>query len=391
MTRLLLPLAFILAAATPARAQDPVSTTGPTTPSITGQIFGSYNYQLPVAGAAFANQIDNSFVIDRASLTFRMPAGDHVSIRVTTDVYPTTEGTPNAYTVRVKYAYLQFDAPNSAAGGDLSARIGLVQNVVIEHLDSFFPRYLSQSSVERALFFSVADAGLAARYVMPHNVGEIYATIVNGPGYTSREKDRFKDFAMRVSLTPLANHELSPLWKSLTLTAWGYKGAVASSFVNGGTGQVAPIGEALDRSREGVFAAVREPRLTLGAEFSQRHDDGDIGDNTVATPRTVSRVTAQLLSGFIIARPMRYLSSDDTSPFGLVARYDYVKPTAKTSGFPLAPPSSNAYHTMIAGVFTDLSPRSQLALDYQEQLTSNGTSSPPNPSKGYYLHFNVTF
>ena len=73
----------------------------------------------------------------------------------------------------------------------------------------------------------------------------MYATIVNGPGYQARERDRFKDFAVR--LTPDAADELAGVARSsrrFTITAWGYKGATASTFVNGGMGQVGAVGDA---------------------------------------------------------------------------------------------------------------------------------------------------
>ena len=57
------------------------------------------------------------------------------------------------YTIRAKYAYLQYDAPKFSNGAAVTGRIGILQNVVIEHTDSFWPRYLSQAATERAGFF----------------------------------------------------------------------------------------------------------------------------------------------------------------------------------------------------------------------------------------------
>ena len=61
-----------------------------------------------------------------------------------------------------------------------------------------------------------AHVGLAAGVSLPNRMGEVYATIVNGPGYTSRERDRFKDFAIRLSLLPCSvSFEIAEgtLWK----------------------------------------------------------------------------------------------------------------------------------------------------------------------------------
>ncbi len=366
-------------------------TSAPALPLFSGLVFGSYNYQLPTSSIQFTNQSNNAFVVDRAYLTVRTTAGEHVSVRVTTDVYQSTEAASNAYTVRAKFAYVQYDGTRQASGAQLTGRLGILQNVVIDHFENFWPRYLSQSAVERALFFASADVGVAALYTLPNKSGEVYATIVNGPGYTARERDRFKDFAMRISLTPLATRDVSPLWKNFTLTGWAYRGATASAFVNGGAGQNGAIGDALVRNRAGLFTGIRDQRLVLGAEVAQRTDEGEVGDNTNASPRALSSLTARLVSGVFLIRPLAFQSIDGKSSFGIVTRYDRVNPTARSSGFAQPAVSSDAYHTLIAGVFADISTQSQVTLDYQEQLTSRGASLPPNPSKGYFLHFVVNF
>jgi hypothetical protein len=376
--------------AQPATAPQPAA---PSPLSFSGVIFGSYNYQLPTTPNQLRNQNNNSFVVDRAYLTFRMAAGDRTSIRITTDVFQSADSTSNAYTVRAKYAFLQYEAPKMANGAQVTGRIGILHNVVIDHMENFWPRYLSQASTERAGYFSSADVGLAALVTLPNKWGEIYANVVNGPGYTTRERDRFKDFAVRLTLTPLLNTSSSSLLQTFTITAWGYKGATASAFVNGGAGQVGAVGEALDRSRAGIFVGIRDPKLIVGGELAQRHDGGETGLNTAVAPRVETTTTGRMLSGVTLVRPFAFANASGKSPFGVVARYDRVTPTVSTTGFATAPSSSNAYHTLIAGLFYDLSQKAQIALDYQESLASdNGVSNaPPSQGKGYYAHFVVNF
>src|SRR5687768_2365536 len=285
-----------------------------------GVIFGSYNYQLPTTPNPLRNQNNNSFIVDRAYLTFRMAAGDRTSIRITTDVFQSADSTSNAYTIRAKYAYLQYEAPKMASGAQVTGRIGILHNVVIDHTDTFWPRFLSQAATERAGYFSSADVGLGALLTLPNKWGEVYATIVNGPGYTTRERDRFKDFAVRLTLTPLMNTSAASLLQTFTVTAWGYRGATASSFVNGGVGQVGAVGEALDRSRAGVFVGIRDPKLTVGAELAQRHEGGETGQNTVLAPRVETETTGRLLSGLTVVRPFAFATASGKSPFGIVAR-----------------------------------------------------------------------
>jgi hypothetical protein len=315
-----------------------------------------------------------------------MPAGENVSIRVTTDIYQTTESTPNAYTVRAKYAYLQYDVPKFLNGGSMFGRVGIMQNVVIEYIESFWPRWVSQSSVERAGYFASADMGLAAQYNLPNKLGEVYTTVSNGPGYTTRERDRFKDYAVRFTLTPLANRVDLPLLQSFSVSAWGYKGALASNFVLAGDGT------ALDRSRAGVFVGIKDPRLVIGGEYSQRHDDGEQG---TAALHTMTETTGHLFSVFTIARPLAFTQPSGKSRVGLLARYDAVTPAASTSGFvsPSAPLTDNAYHVFIGGLFYDLNARAQLALDYQEALNASNSVgiAPPTQSKTYFAQFVVNF
>ncbi|HSU96762.1 MAG TPA: hypothetical protein VLI40_05995, partial [Gemmatimonadaceae bacterium] len=74
-----------------------------------GVVFGNYQYQ----AAAGANKDQNKFDVERAYLTFKMPAGDRASIRVTGDLYQQTASGSDAYykgwVLRAKYAYLQYD------------------------------------------------------------------------------------------------------------------------------------------------------------------------------------------------------------------------------------------------------------------------------------------
>jgi hypothetical protein len=374
-------------------ATAPAQAPAVTALNFSGVIFGSFNYQMPTSPAPLRNQANNAFVIDRAYLTFRMPAGDRTSIRITTDVFQSQDSSSNAYTVRAKYAYLQYDAPKMSNGVSMTGRIGILQNVLIDHMENFWPRYLSQAATERAGFFASADVGIAGLLTLPNKMGEVYGTVVNGPGYTARERDRFKDYAIRLTLTPLLNTPTTSLLQTFTITAWGYKGATASAFVNGGAGQVGPVGEALDRSRAGIFVGLRDPRLVLGGELAQRHEGGESGLNTAASPRGVTETTGRLLSGFTVARPFAFANASGKSPFGIVARYDHVTPTASTTGFATPPSSSNSYHNIIGGVFWDLSQKAQLALDYQESLaSSNGESNtPPAPLHAYFAHFVVNF
>src|SRR5712671_2073995 len=365
----------------PAPAPTPAAP-APATVSIpvdfSGVLYANFQYQ----GAKGATKSQNKFDVERAYLTFRMPAGDRASIRITADVFQQTNPANDAFyrgwVIRAKYAYLQYDLIKSASW-NANIRGGLLHNVVIDHIESFWPRWISQSPVERAGFFSSSDAGVATLWTLPNKWGEFYATIVNGPGYTSRETDRFKDYAARLSVTPLSGSS-NKVIKTFTLTGWTYVGAVASSFVNGGVGQIGPVGNSLPRTRAGVFAGVRDPRFSAGAEWDTRKDARETGANTVASPRAEVDTTGRLIAGFATIKPFQLVNSGSTFPLGLIARWDRFKPNTDTDGY---------INTIIGGLTWDLNKKTALSLDYQEQTPHSGAVIAA--TKTYFLHLVANF
>ena len=342
-----------------------------------GIIFANWNYRTDRAARA-----QNRFDLDRAYLTFRMPVGDRTSVRITADVFQNTAAPGDAFyrgwAFRAKYAYLQYDYLRNYQGFAAYARLGMLQTVVIEHIESFWPRWISRTAVELSGFFLSADLGAATQVTLPSKRGEIYATVTNGPGYTSRETDRFKDFGARLTLTPFANRK--GLLSTTAITAWGYKGAIASRFVSGGVGQVGPVGEGLQRDRWGIFAGLRDRRLTLGAEWAQRADEGEVGNNTGPSPRVVVDSTGTVLSAFAIARPLEWLNPGRTSRLGLLGRYDR---------FRFDEDAGPASRLIIAGLIWDLDRRLQLAADFQQLLPRDGAAG--TDTKTWFLHAVATF
>lgn len=337
-----------------------------TTPSLdfSGILFANYQYRQE-SSARSANRFD----VERAYLTFRVPAGKRASVRITTDLFQQTSPGADAYyrgwSVRAKYAYLQYNYLAKQAWG-ASARIGLLQTVFIEHDETFWPRWIGNSPTERAGYFSSADAGIANTLTLPGRRGEIYSTITNGPGYTSRETDRFKDFATRFTVTPWLGNASHPL-RSTALSAWAYKGAVASRFVNGGSGQVGSVGDALDRSRWGVHVATSLRQVILAAQYAQRMDEGESGLNTTTSPRQVTDSTGVLMSVYTIVRPFTARESAKPHPFSILARFDRVITNTD---------SDDAYDVIIAGVIWDFTSRFSLSLDHQQATPRRGDPIP---------------
>lgn len=360
-------------------AQPPAPPAAVSVPvDFSGVLYANYQYR----GDKGAPNPNNKFDLERAYLTFRMPAGDRASIRITADVFQQQTAPQDAYyrgwVVRAKYAYLQYDLIKSASW-NANIRGGLLHNVVIDHMEQFWPRWISQTPVERNGWFSSSDAGVATLWSFPNKLGEFYATIVNGPGYTSREVDRFKDYAARLSLTPLGGSD-NKILKTFTLTGYTYIGAVASSFVNGGPAQIGPIGSSMPRTRAGFFTGVRDPRLAAGFEWDTRKDARETGANTLVAPRVEIDSTGRLLAGFAVVKPFQLLNDKSTFPLGLVGRWDRFKPNTDLPGY---------INIVIGGLTWDLNKKTALSLDYQEQTPHDGAVIAA--TKTYFMHLVANF
>lgn len=423
MRRALTSIVLLLAAPLGLGAQQPASA-----PAIdfSGVIFGNFAYRTDSAAkASLGGKNPNQFTVERAYLTFRMPAGANGAIRVTTDVFQNTNTAQNSYyqgwAVRIKYAYLQYTGLRGAfgSGSSLLGRVGILHTVVIDHEESFWPRYLAQTAVERNGFFSSADGGAAGLLTLGNKWGEIYGTITNGPGYASNEKDRFKDLALRVSLTPFDNHAtataapagtatasaspppLGSIVKTFTISPWFYKGWLGSAFASGGAGQIGPgtngaITEGLPRDRYGLFAGVRERRLTAGAEWAQRKDESEKGLNTLVSPRITTDSTGRLLDGFIVMRPLELANPAHQSNLSLIGRFDHFTPNSSPTAAAYAG-TTPAYNFWILGASYDVTQRMTFALDWQKQTGTSfpaptGTNVRAVPDNStIFLHFQAIF
>lgn len=376
---LLIPASARAQATQPSTTADTTRKAAPQVSALdfSGTLFANYQYRGDAGPARSANKFD----VERVYLTFRIPAGDKASVRVTTDVFQQTASGSDSYykgwVVRAKYAYLQHNYLSTATW-KANARLGLLHTVFVDYDEQFWPRWISTTPTDRASYFSSADAGIANTLTFPSKLGELYTTVTNGPGYTSRETDRFKDYAARLTVTPWATNQHNPL-KSVALTAWGYKGAIASKFVDGGAGQVGRVGSALDRDRWGVHIGRLGPRFTVAAEYASRSEEGEIGANTVASPRVVVDSSGSVVSGYGIFRPLKP-DGLEQHPLSLIARYDRV--TTNTS-------KGARYDVVIAGAAWDISSRASVALDYQanEPVDRN----PIARSHTWFAHFVARF
>lgn len=357
------------------------------------------------ARAALGGKRPNAFSIDRVYVNFRAPAGDNGAFRLTTDIFQNTNTATNGYyqgwTVRLKYAWFEYTMLRDAAGkgSSLLARVGSINNVIIDPVQGSWPRFFSPIAVERVPYFSSADAGVGALFTFPNHMGDVYATVTNGSGYGSYDRDRFKDPAIRVSLTPLGNS--TGYMRTFAVVPWFYKGSLGSQFAAGGAGQTGPgtngaITDPLTRDRYGVQAGVRDRRFTWSADLAYQHDASESGANTAASPRAVADSTGRMLAGFIVARPFEIMDPSKRSPFALVVRYDHLTPNVDPTAAAYAG-TTPSYDYTVLGLLYDLNQRLTIAADWQH----DGPSGFPDPAGAnvrpratvstMFLHFNATF
>jgi hypothetical protein len=241
---------------------------------------------------------------------------------------------------------------------------------VIEQEEQFWPRGLSAVAVDLNGYFASSDAGAALGISLPNEMGEVYTTIVNGSGYTSRETDRYKDFQTRVTFTPWAKGS-GPL-KNLELSPWFSIGGRASDFING-KGTVAPVADARRKHRFGFLTTYRDNRFVLGAHVARRLEVAETADTTLATTPTTREFTGHLTSVFAFWRPLATASR--TSPWSLLGRIDNVRPDD------ISEASQRRY---FVGTQWNLSSRTSVTFDVQSLFPRNGHTA--TPTRTYFLH-----
>jgi hypothetical protein len=372
-------ISFVLLLPAAAAAQDKPAPAPAPAPSIelSGVMFGSYNVEVDdAAKAANGGHAPNKFDINRVYITLRGPIVDRISFRVTTDI---KQGGSTAdykgWFIRLKYAYLQYDWLKPTKDGLAGfARIGFVNNIMFDHEEQFWPRYFIQTGTDRLTFMPASDPGVSAQLTLPNHLGEIYGTIANGTGYEAPENNRFKDVALRLTITPLSQGK--GFLKTFAISPWFYDGGNASKFATDAT---TPIDTKLARSRYGIFAGSRDRRFTFGGEYAQRTDGAETG--AIPAADVITNVSGKLYDGFVVVRPLEFLHPERTkNSIGAVLRLDHFTPDDRATGY---------QQFIVLGVFWEPTRRSALAIDYQATEPQNGL--PGTAVQTWFLHWSLTF
>ena len=354
---------------------------------LSGTLFTNFQY-----GGSASSRSANRFELERAYLTARARLNRRASARVTADVFQQRDAARDdfygGWAFRAKYAYLHYEFVDPASRGGLraSGRIGMLPTVIIDQEETFWPRWISNVALERAGFFSSSDVGAAGTLTLPARLGHLYATVTNGPGYQSRETDRFKDAAARVTFTPLGG-SANAMLRSFAITPWFYKGARESRYADG-VGSLGPVTEARSRDRFGLLAGMDGRFVTIAAHIAQRRDETDsiaatAGDSIIV----VHDVDASVFSAFAIARPFAASPGSPLQALGILLRHDAIED----------PELGADRRVLIAGLLWEAGAHLSLALDYQGQTLHDvsATSSPSEieavDTRTWFLHAVVNF
>lgn len=339
-------------------------------------IFANYQY-----GGAKGNRAQNRFDLDRAYLNFRVSPADRFAIRVTADVFQQRDTTRDAYyrgwAVRAKYGYAQYEFLRGANGLRGNARLGLLNTVIIDTEEQIWTRGIAQTAIDQLGFMSSSDAGVSTTVTLPGRWGEAYASVTNGAGYQSREVDRFKDYAVRLTLTPLARG--TTMLNTLSISPWYSMGRRASDFARP-RGTVGAVTTGLRKDRAGLLVSVRDPRVTVGAHAAWRFEEDEAADTTRDAAPTSRDRTGRVLSTYVIARPLAFGMERPASPLSVLLRFDDYRPNVDLGG------GSRFY---VAGVTYELNRRLSLTIDHQAQRARGGASSPD--VKTWFAHLIANF
>lgn len=375
VNRALVALLLAGAPSVAAAQQSPATPAATTAQTVSMPVeFSGLLFPQLIYGGAKANRSANQFQLERAYLTAKAKVADRTSIRLTADIY--RPGGNNGYTMRAKYAFVQYDywkAGEGYRGAVAQARLGMQQTVINEQEENYWPRYVAKIAMERAGYFAAADLGVSTTIGFGNGFGELFAMVANGPGYTTAENDRFKDYSLRLTLMPFG----ATAAQGLNVSPWYYKGTVGSA--------LRPT-EGRKRDHAGIFAGYKAPAFTLGGNFATTTNENErVVPGGIATDDRSGKV----LSVYTLLKPLAMLNPTGSKGWGVLLRWDNV--TGETGLVPNGgdfPVVEGKF--IVAGLTHDVNNRFSWALDYQQQ-SPNGTAAPALDLRTYNLHASVAF
>jgi hypothetical protein len=261
---------------------------------VSGQVFAFYSYTTNgIEGKDY-----NRFDLDRMYLTAKSQVFDQAKIQLTTDLYrnAATGTYYSGLSLRLKFALVDY-TPAPA----VSIKLGMIPGVWSGFIDTYWKyRGLSSNITDRNGYYSSADVGVSVSYALPGKLGDVSGFILNGSGYTSAETNRFKDYALRASVSPFVD---DPVLQPLTVAAYVYKGS-----------NQAKNSLALPRNRFGAMIYYAYSVASMGIEYNIRKDAPTNPDTTISG------------NGLSLFGEIKAPVEDLRSKLSLVWRFDLLEP-----------------------------------------------------------------
>jgi hypothetical protein len=263
----------LMACSVSIRAAEPALKIGAT-------IFADSTYHAaPVTTDADGNEIHpSSFNVTRAYLNVTGTLNERIAFRITPDVARESGGGSSlsgSQQFRLKYAYAQLNLDEWLTKGSF-VRFGVQQTPYLDYVDSVYRyRFQGTTFVEREGYLASSDTGIAMRYALPSEYGDVHGGIYNGEGYNKAEANDRKALQLRATLRPFPKSRLG-------------KGFRATVFYDGDR----YIANAL-RERLITHLAYEHPRFNAGIDLLSTKDRPSVsklelegrGWSVFATPR----------------------------------------------------------------------------------------------------------
>ena len=221
---LLFTPSLALAQTTPAPQAPPATPSAPATDDYPIVQIGMVSY-LQYAAELENRDGLNAFDVTRAYLNINARVSPNVGFRFTPDVRRVTDGSlAGTLTVRVKYAFAQFD---NLLNERSWVRFGLHQSPWLD-FEEGINRYRVQGQMfaERdGLIPGSADFGASYFSPLPGGYGEVHAGLYNGEGYAHTDSNKYKSVQGRLTVRPVPNRGAA---SGLRLSAFYNLGAYAA-------------------------------------------------------------------------------------------------------------------------------------------------------------------
>ncbi len=179
----------------------------------------------------------NKLDIERTYLTIDSSITSNAKVKVVFDIYQNAKSitikdtsgnevkVPSYYdgwSVRLKNAYA--DLTPIPIVTIRTGMLGSPWTSVVEK--SWNYRFVKKVLTDSVKILDTADLGVCAAVKLPKDYGEAMIAVLNGPGYTKPETDKFKDINPRITLVPLPKNEML---KGLSVSGYYYLGKRSES------------------------------------------------------------------------------------------------------------------------------------------------------------------